>query len=74
MCSRSLSIFKDNSGVTGIEYVLIAGVIAVVMSAGAWATGASVIATFSTIVQTLCPHDINLDVCIQSAQNLAPMG
>jgi Flp pilus assembly pilin Flp len=70
---RVLAMLKASSGVAHIEYVLIAALITVVMSTGLWAAGASVIDTFSTVVQTLCPHDINLDRCIRSAQNLAPM-
>jgi len=73
MISRFLSIFKENSGVTGLEYVLIAALIAVVLTVGIRAMEASMIGTFITVIRALCPNDINLDVCRQSAQNLAPI-
>ena len=73
MVSRFLSIFKDNSGVTGIEYVLIAALIAVGLTVGIRAMGAGGIGIFITVISALCPHDINLDICIRSAQNLGPI-
>jgi Flp pilus assembly pilin Flp len=64
---------KDDSGVTGIEYALMAGLIAVVLAVGARTTETSVVGAFVTVISALCPHDINLDVCIRSAESLAPI-
>jgi Flp pilus assembly pilin Flp len=64
---------KDKSGVTGIEYALIAALIAVVLAVGGRPMERSVVGAYVTVISALCPHDINLDICIRSAQSLAPL-
>jgi Flp pilus assembly pilin Flp len=73
MFSRFPPRFKDNSGVTGIEYALIAALIVVVLTVGGRTMERSVIGAFITVISALCPHDINLDICIRSAESLAPI-
>jgi len=69
----SLFPCKGNSGVTGIEYALIAALITVVLAVGFQTMERSAIGALITVISALCPHDINLDVCIRSAQSLAPI-
>ena len=64
---------KDNNGVTGIEYALIAALIAVVLTIGIRTMETAAIGTFITVISALCPHDINLSICIRSAESLAPI-
>jgi Flp pilus assembly pilin Flp len=74
MFSRFWSLFEGNSGVTSIEYALIAGLIAIAATAGMGEAETSLTRIFSTIARTLCPSDVNLGHCIWLAQNLAPTG
>ena len=53
MSKLVLRFLKDNSGVTAIEYGLIASLIAVVIIAAVTATGTSVSNTFNTVAGSL---------------------
>ena len=55
MSKLVLCFLKDNSGVTAIEYGLIASLIAVVIIAAVTATGTSVSNTFNTVATALAP-------------------
>ena len=52
---------------------MIAALIAVVLTIGIRTMETAAIGTFITVISALCPHDINLSICIRSAESLAPI-
>ena len=55
MSKLVLRFLKDNSGVTAIEYGLIASLIAVVIIAAVTLTGTNVSNTFNTVATKMAP-------------------